>query len=34
MSDTFELGGREWGSRLIMGTGGFRTLAEMEAADA
>ncbi len=28
----FELGGREWGSRLIVGTGGFRTLEELEAA--
>jgi thiazole synthase len=26
------LGGREWGSRLIMGTGGFRSLDELEAA--
>jgi thiazole synthase len=32
VSGVFELGGREWGSRLIMGTGGFRTLADMEAA--
>jgi thiazole synthase len=27
-----ELGGREWRSRLIMGTGGFRSLEELEAA--
>ena len=27
-----KLGGREWRSRLIMGTGGFRSLAELEAA--
>jgi thiazole synthase len=27
-----ELGGREWRSRLIMGTGGFRSLDELEAA--
>jgi len=26
------LGGREWQSRLIMGTGGFRSLDELEAA--
>jgi thiazole synthase len=26
----FELGGRRWGSRLIMGTGGFRSLRSME----
>jgi thiazole synthase len=26
------LGGREWGSRLIMGTGGFRSLDDLEAA--
>ena len=25
-------GGREWGSRLIVGTGGFRSLEQMEAA--
>jgi thiazole synthase len=29
---TWELGGREWGSRLIAGTGGFRSLDQMEAA--
>jgi thiazole synthase len=29
---TWELGGRRWGSRLIAGTGGFRSLAQMEAA--
>jgi thiazole synthase len=28
----FELGGRQWGSRLIMGTGGFRSLHAMEQA--
>ena len=28
----FELGGRQWGSRLIMGTGGFRSLDSMEKA--
>jgi thiazole synthase len=28
----FELGGRHWGSRLIMGTGGFRSLHAMEQA--
>ena len=26
------LGGRQWHSRLIMGTGGFRSLASMEEA--
>src|SRR6187200_458858 len=30
--DGFELGGRSWGSRLIVGTGGFRSLEQMEAA--
>ena len=30
--DRFELGGREWGSRLIAGTGGFRSLESMEEA--
>ena len=30
--DTWELGGRQWGSRLIAGTGGFRSLTQMEAA--
>ncbi|HSC20839.1 MAG TPA: sulfur carrier protein ThiS [Solirubrobacterales bacterium] len=30
--ETWELGGRTWGSRLIAGTGGFRSLAQMEAA--
>jgi thiazole synthase len=29
---TWELGGRQWSSRLIAGTGGFRSLAQMEAA--
>ena len=28
----FELGGRQWGSRLILGTGGFRSLRSMEEA--
>ncbi len=28
----WELGGRRWGSRLIVGTGGFRSLEQMEAA--
>ena len=33
MSDGgFELGGRTWGSRLIVGTGGFRSLGDMERA--
>jgi thiazole synthase len=31
-AETFELGGREWGSRLIAGTGGFRSLEQMEEA--
>jgi len=31
-ADTWELGGREWGSRLIAGTGGFRSLEQMEGA--
>jgi thiazole synthase len=31
-AETWELGGREWGSRLIAGTGGFRSLEQMEAA--
>ncbi len=30
--DGFELGGRTWRSRLIVGTGGFRSLAQMESA--
>jgi thiazole synthase len=30
--DTWELGGREWSSRLIAGTGGFRSLEQMESA--
>jgi thiazole synthase len=30
--DGFELGGRTWGSRLIVGTGGFRSLEQMEEA--
>jgi thiazole synthase len=28
--DGFELGGRTWGSRLIVGTGGFRSLEQLE----
>lgn len=28
----FELGGRSWGSRLIVGTGGFRSMEELERA--
>ncbi len=28
----FELGGREWGSRLIVGTGGFRSMEALEGA--
>ena len=31
-ASAFELGGRTWGSRLIVGTGGFRSLTQMEAA--
>jgi thiazole synthase len=31
-AETWELGGREWTSRLIAGTGGFRSLEQMEAA--
>jgi thiazole synthase len=30
--DGFRLGGRTWGSRLIVGTGGFRSLEQMEQA--
>jgi len=30
--DGFELGGRVWGSRLIVGTGGFRSLEDLERA--
>jgi thiazole synthase len=30
--DGWELGGRRWGSRLIVGTGGFRSLEQMEQA--
>ncbi len=30
--DSWELGGREWSSRLIAGTGGFRSLEQMEGA--
>jgi thiazole synthase len=29
-ADGFELGGRTWGSRLIVGSGGFRSLEQME----
>jgi thiazole synthase len=31
-AETWELGGRRWGSRLIAGTGGFRSLEQMEQA--
>jgi thiazole synthase len=31
-AETWELGGREWSSRLIAGTGGFRSLQQMEGA--
>ena len=31
-TDTWTLGGREWTSRLIVGSGGFRSLEQMEAA--
>jgi thiazole synthase len=31
-ADGFELGGRNWGSRLIVGSGGFRSLEQMEQA--
>jgi thiazole synthase len=31
-AERFELGGRTWGSRLIVGTGGFRSLEDLEAA--
>ena len=31
-AEGWELGGRAWGSRLIAGTGGFRSLEQMEAA--
>src|SRR4051812_24295471 len=31
-ADTWELGGRQWTSRLIAGTGGFRSLEQMETA--
>jgi thiazole synthase len=31
-ADSWELGGREWSSRLIAGTGGFRSLEQMEEA--
>jgi thiazole synthase len=30
--DGWELGGRSWGSRLIVGTGGFRSMADLESA--
>src|SRR5215212_4288772 len=29
-AETWELGGRQWSSRLIAGTGGFRSLEQME----
>lgn len=32
LEDAWELGGRQWSSRLIAGTGGFRSLEQMEAA--
>ena len=32
MAEGWELGGRTWGSRLILGTGGFRSLEQMERA--
>jgi thiazole synthase len=32
LDDAWELGGRQWSSRLIAGTGGFRSLEQMEAA--
>jgi thiazole synthase len=32
VAERFELGGRTWGSRLIVGTGGFRSLEQMELA--
>jgi thiazole synthase len=32
MADDFELGGRRWGSRLIVGTGGFRSMDVLERA--
>jgi len=31
-AETWELGGREWSSRLIVGSGGFRSLEQMEEA--
>src|SRR5919112_4302517 len=31
-AETWQLGGREWSSRLIAGTGGFRSLEQMEQA--
>jgi thiazole synthase len=31
-AESFELGGRTWGSRLIVGTGGFRSLDDLERA--
>jgi thiazole synthase len=30
--ESFELGGREWGSRLIVGSGGFRSMEDLERA--
>ncbi|MGB3100161.1 MAG: thiazole synthase [Solirubrobacterales bacterium] len=32
VGSAFELGGRTWGSRLIVGTGGFRSMADLERA--
>ncbi|HSK50245.1 MAG TPA: sulfur carrier protein ThiS [Solirubrobacterales bacterium] len=32
LDEAWELGGRQWSSRLIAGTGGFRSLEQMEAA--
>jgi thiazole synthase len=32
LAERFELGGRSWGSRLIVGTGGFRSLEDLERA--
>jgi len=32
VAEGWELGGRTWGSRLILGTGGFRSLEQMERA--
>ena len=32
VGEGFELGGRSWGSRLIVGTGGFRSMSDLESA--